>query len=66
MKALDQFKADIEAFLKRTGMPHTTFGKKAVSNAMFVQMIRQGTDPNISTAEKVREFREGFSDADSS
>lgn len=61
MKALDQFKADIEAFLKRSGMAHTTFGAKAVGNAMFVQKLREGADPKISTAERVREFMENFS-----
>ena len=60
MKALDQFHADIEAFLKRSGMPPTTFGKKAAGDAMFVQRIRQGADPKISTAAKVREFMENF------
>ena len=60
MNALDQFKADIEAFLVRTGMAHTTFGTKAVGNAMFVQMLRKGSDPKISTAEKVREFMDSF------
>lgn len=60
MKALDQFKADIEAFLKRTGMAHTTFGKKALGDAMFVQRIRNGADPKISTAEKVRKFMENY------
>lgn len=62
MNALDQFKAEIEAFLKRSGMAHTTFGTKAVGNAMFVQKIREGADPKISTAEKVREFIENFCD----
>jgi len=60
MKALDQFKADVESFLKESGMAQTTFGKKAVGNAMFVQTLRAGADPKISTAEKAREFIEAF------
>ncbi len=56
MTALEEFRNEVESFLERSGMAHTTFGTKAMGDAMFVQRLRKGSDPKISTAERVRKF----------
>ena len=60
MTALEQFQLEVESFLTKTGMAHTTFGTKAIGDAMFVQKLRQGRVPRIDTAEKVRDFMADF------
>lgn len=52
---------EIEAFLKATGMSATAFGTKVLNDPPFVQQLRDGRDPKMSTAEKVRSFIAGYS-----
>ena len=47
---------EIEAFLKATGMSATAFGIKALNDPPFVQQLRDGRDPKLSTAERCRAF----------
>ncbi len=57
--------AKIEAFLDRTGMSQTAFGTKALNDPPFVQQLRDGRDPKMSTAEKVQSFMDEY-EADAS
>ena len=47
---------EIEAFLERTKMSATAFGKIALNDPPFVQQVRDGRDVKWSTVEKVRAF----------
>ena len=47
---------EIEAFLKATGMSATAFGVEVLNDPPFVQQLRNGRDPKMSTAEKCRGF----------
>lgn len=60
MNALEKFQKGVETFLELSGMPPTTFGKKAVGDAMFVSRLRNGRIPNIVTAERVVVFIETY------
>lgn len=47
---------EIEDFLKSSGMSATAFGQRALNDPPFVQQLRDGRDPKMSTAERVRAF----------
>lgn len=47
---------EIEAFLADTGMSATAFGTKVLNDPPFVQQLRSGRDPKLSTAERIRSF----------
>lgn len=51
---------EIEAFLASTGMSATAFGTKVLNDPPFVQQLRAGRDPKMSTAERVRQFIADF------
>lgn len=53
---LDTFKAEVEAFLDRTGMSATAFGKAALSDPSFVLELRARRAPNLKTVERVCAF----------
>lgn len=46
----------IEAFLRRTGLPWTKFGRMAVGDPRFVADLRNGRDPRPATQERVEHF----------
>lgn len=46
----------IEAFLRRTGMRPTEFGRRAVRDGLFVSQLRRGRTPRPSTQAKVQAF----------
>lgn len=50
----------IEAFLKATGMSATAFGIKVLNDPPFVQQLRDGRDPKMSTAEKIEDFMASY------
>ena len=50
----------IEAFLERTGMSATAFGIEALNDPPFVQQMRAGRDPKLSTAQKIETFIEEY------
>lgn len=56
MSISEQFSADVEAFLARSGMKPTVFGKEAVNDPNFVFDLRTGRNPGLSSVDKVYEF----------
>ena len=56
MSTREKFLSDVEAFLARTGMPPSIFGKKAVNDPAFVQRLREGIDPRTRTMDRVVDF----------
>jgi hypothetical protein len=52
--------AEVERFLKRHDMAPTTFGLRAVNDAKLVANLRSGLDVRTRTADRIREFMEGF------
>jgi len=47
------FLAEVEAFLKRTGIKPSEFGRQAVGDSAFVLNLRRGRSPTLATADKV-------------
>lgn len=56
----DAFRAEIEAFITKTKIAPTRFGKEAVGDPRFVFDLREGRAPGWRTAQRVREFMAGF------
>lgn len=57
MKTLsEQFRAEVEGFLERTGTKPTEFGRFATSNPSFVLSLRRGRSPTLATVDKVLAF----------
>jgi hypothetical protein len=56
MNHAETFKAEVEAFLKRSQMKPTTFGKSAVGDPNFVRDLRKGPKPNLGLVDRVHEF----------
>lgn len=52
MELLDQ----IEAYLARTGMRASTFGRAAVADPRFVQDLREGRRPRQQTRRRINDF----------
>jgi len=52
----DSFIAEIENFLRRSGMSATAFGKAAVGDPCFVSDLRTGRMPGLRLVQKVQEF----------
>lgn len=50
----ETFLAEIEAFLKASGMTATAFGKEAVSDPNFVFDLRRGRRANLELVEKAQ------------
>jgi hypothetical protein len=50
------FLNEIEAFLKRTGMSATAFGRDALKDPNFVHDLRAGRMPNLGIVERVNDF----------
>lgn len=47
---------EVRHFLKRTGMPPATFGRRAMKDPAWVQRLLDGSEPQAKTIEKVRAF----------
>ena len=47
---------EIEAFLSRSGMDPTRFGRECVNDPSFVRRLRAGTDIRTRTIDRIREF----------
>lgn len=56
MTHAEQFLADIEAFLTRSGMSATAFGTAALNDPSFVPDLRNGRKPNLGLVDKVHAF----------
>lgn len=50
----------IEVFLRRTGMPATTFGRLAARDPRFVFDLRNGRTPRDRTAQRMEHFMNTF------
>lgn len=48
--------AEVERFLKRTGMAESAFGRRAVNDWKFVRDLRQGRELRRSTEQRIRNF----------
>ena len=51
---MQQFRNEIEAYLRRTGTKPSTFGRSFLCDPGFVSRIRAGGEARPSTIEKVR------------
>lgn len=56
MLTRDAFRAEIEAFIARSGMTATAFGVEAVRDPNFVHDLRNGRAPNLRSVERVLAF----------
>lgn len=56
MSARDALLAEIDAFLARTGMPDTRFGRAALNDPHFLRRLRSGGDTTLTTADRLRAF----------
>lgn len=57
MKTLsEQFRAEVEGFLARTGTKPTEFGRLAAGDPSFVLSLRRGRSPTLATVDKVLAF----------
>ena len=57
MKELDRFKAEVSAFLDRTRISRSDFGRHACNDASFVSdLFDAGRVPKLPTIEKVEEW----------
>jgi homoserine dehydrogenase len=52
----DELVEQVEAFLQRTGMNATVFGKRALSDPTFVFDLREGREPRSSTRRRALQF----------
>lgn len=52
----DDLIEQVEAFLQRTGMNATVFGKRALSDPTFVFDLREGREPRSSTRKRALQF----------
>ncbi|WP_090113165.1 hypothetical protein [Limimaricola pyoseonensis] len=53
---MQQFRSEIEAYLRRTGTKPSTFGRCFVCDPGFVSRIRAGGEARPSTIEKIRDL----------
>jgi hypothetical protein len=60
---IEQLLSEIEAFLARTGMGETYFGKKAAKNPYLVQRLRDGGRIWPETGDLVRLFIASHTDS---
>jgi len=56
MSITDQFRGEIEDYLKVSGIDATTFGKRAMKDPRFVFDLRKGRSPSARTMDRVRAF----------
>lgn len=56
MDSTKKLLAEIETFLRRTGMHETTFNKRAGSSHNFIRRLRSGASCTLATADAVRLF----------
>jgi hypothetical protein len=52
----EQFVERIEAFLAKSGMRPTDFGREALGDPSFVTHLRRGRSPTLDTADRVNAF----------
>lgn len=52
----EQFVERVEAFLARSGMRPTDFGREALGDPSFITHLRRGRSPSLDTADRVTAF----------
>jgi predicted transcriptional regulator len=55
---------EIEAFLKRTNMFASEFGRRVANNTALVTRLRNGLDVRLETADRIRRFMESYEPVD--
>lgn len=55
--------AEVEGFIARTEMPHTRFGREAMSDGSLVQHLRAGRSLSLRNAEKLVRFMASYEPA---
>ena len=53
------FRSRVDAFLERTGLVPSTFGRQAVGDLNLVRELRRGRSPTLATADHCLAFMEG-------
>lgn len=53
----------VEAFLARTGMAHTRFGREVMGDGALVQHLRGGRSLSLANANKVLSFMRSYKPA---
>ena len=56
MNSVDRFLADIDAFLARTGLAESAFGRRAVHDGSFISDIRKGRSPSLGLVDDTYQF----------
>jgi hypothetical protein len=56
MTGTEEIMIEIEAFLKRTGMAPSTFGRKSCGDGHAVSKLRNGLGMSMLRAKKIRRF----------
>lgn len=56
MSDRDTLLREIDAFLERTGMTETRFGRAALNDGHFLRRLRQGGNITLRTVERVQAF----------
>lgn len=56
MMTLDDFRSRVEAFLTRSEMSASRFGREAVGDPNFVSDLRDGRAPSLTLVNKVLAF----------
>lgn len=60
IEARTRLLTDIEAFLKRTNMFASEFGRRVANNTALVTRLRNGLDVRLETADRIRRFMEAY------
>lgn len=60
MSIAKDFLREIEAFLKKTGMPASTFGRQARKDSKLVYTLRDGRSPTAETIDSIRKFIQNY------
>jgi hypothetical protein len=56
----DEFLAELEEFLARSGMSASAFGKEVLKDPNFVSDLRAGRSPSLIVAKQVATFINGY------
>lgn len=60
IEARTQLLHDVEAFLKRTNMFASEFGRRVANNTALVTRLRNGLDVRLETADRIRRFMQEY------
>ncbi len=60
MSMTEQFKAEIEQFLRLTGIPVSTFGERSCGDKNIVKKLRAGHSITLRQADRIKLFMAGY------